>query len=303
MTRPISETRALWMIIALMGVIDALWAWSLGIRIALSPANIIALGEFLVIGLVYATVRSNQRITVFAVSAAQLMAFTAAAVVLSYLTVTSKFPLIDRHLAAADAALGFDWLSLFMWVRDHPAVDRVLALGYNSGVIQLVVLLMLLPALEQFERVRELVWLIVLTMLIILPLAWLLPAESAWVYFRVTDLTHAYHLSDFTALRTGQMPEIAMAQPNGLVTFPSFHTAFGLTMIYVTRGIRFLFPVSLVLNALLIASTPTSGGHYLVDVLAGLAVVPVAIAIFRWLLREPSDRPVVAVDFMRPARD
>lgn len=303
MRRHISENQVLWAIIAVMIGVDALWAWSLGIRIALNPANIFALCEFMVVGLVYATVRSNERVAVFAASAAQLVAFTAAAVVLSYLTVTSKFPLIDRYLAAADAAIGFDWPSLFMWVRAHPAVDRVLALAYNSGVVQIIVLVMLLPALERHERLREFVWLIVLTMLIILPLSWVFPAESAWAYFRATGLTNAYHMADFTALRSGQMPEITLARVNGLVTFPSFHAAFGLIMIYASRGIRVLFPVSLGLNTLLIASTPTSGGHYLVDVLAGLALVPVAIAIIRWRQREPSEQMAVGFDSMSPVRD
>jgi membrane-associated phospholipid phosphatase len=54
---------------------------------------------------------------------------------------------------------------------------------------------------------------------------------------------------------------------------------------------------------LLIASTPTSGGHYLVDVLAGLALVPVAIAIIRWRQREPSEQMAVGFDSMSPVRD
>ena len=84
------------------------------------------------------------------------------------------------------------------------------------------------------------------------------------------------------------VPAILMTQVNGLITFPSFHAALGLILIYVTRGIRVLFPISLGLNVLMIAATPTVGGHYFVDVLAGLAVVPLAIMLVRCWNREKS---------------
>ncbi|MGE9007760.1 phosphatase PAP2 family protein [Leptospira interrogans] len=295
-----------WAIIAVIVGIDAVWAWSMGIKVELNAGNLFLLAEFIFVGWLYATIRSNEQVAAFAAGGAQLVAFTGAAGLLSYLMVASAFPLIDNYLAAADAALGFDWLAMFMWVHANRSVEYVLFLAYNSGAFQMVFLILLLPALEKFERLRELVWLIILSMIIILPLSWLFPAESAWVYFGVTDRTNAYHLSDFTALRAGRMPEITLGQVNGLVTFPSFHTAFGVIMIYVTRGIRFLFAIFIVLNILLIASTPVWGGHYLVDVLAGLAVVPLAVTIMRWARhqRPTSTRVrVVAPDFVNAVRD
>jgi hypothetical protein len=303
MRRQITESQALWAIIAAMIGIDALWTWSTGIRIALNPVVVVAF--FLITGIyvVYATIRPDPRIAALAAAIAQLTAFTAAGAILSYLTVTSRFPLVDRYLAVADAAFGFDWLSLFTWVQDHPIIDRVLALAYGTGMLQIGVLLVVLNVLGKPERVREFVWLFVLTLLIVIPLSWIFPAESAWVYFGVADRANAYHLADFTALRAGQMPEISMSRVNGLITFPSFHAALGLILIYASRGIRVLFPLSLGLNTLMIASTPSAGGHYLVDILAGLAVVPSAIVILRSWQREPSKRSAVAVELMRPARD
>jgi hypothetical protein len=303
MQRQISETQMLWAIIALIIGVDALWAWSLGIRVALNPLTIFAFCLVSGINFVYATVRPDRRIAALAAAIAQLMAFTGSGAILSYLTVTSRFPLVDRYLAVADAAIGFDWLSLFMWVHEHTTIDRVLTAFYNSGVLQLGILLVVLTVLGRRERLREFVWLFVLTLLIAIPISWLFPAESAWVYFGVTDRTYAYHLADFTALRAGRMPEISMSRVNGLITFPSFHAALGLILIYATRGIRVLFPLSLGINALMIASTPSSGGHYLVDILAGLAVVPLAIFILRSWQREPSGRLVVAFDSMSTARD
>jgi membrane-associated phospholipid phosphatase len=234
---------------------------------------------------------------------AQLVAFTAACGVLSYLTVTSNFPLIDRYLSAADTAVGFDWLALFNWVQHHPGINRALGWAYESGVFQIFVLLILLTLFGRPERAAEFVWLYITTLLIVVPISWLLPAESAWVHYGVTDRVHAYHLADFSALRAGKLPEITVARVNGLITFPSFHTALGLILIYVTRGIPFLFPVSLGLNALMIASTLTSGGHYLVDVIAGAAVLPLAILIFGWGQRESTKDGLAGGTVLTAAKD
>jgi membrane-associated phospholipid phosphatase len=133
--------------------------------------------------------------------------------------------------------------------------------------------------------VREFVWLWVLTLLIIISLSWLLPAEGAWAYYNVAHLVDAYYLPDFYALRSGEMREIVMAKATGIIQFPSFHAAVALIFIYTSRAIRILFPAFLGLNVLMICSTPTCGGHHFSDVLAGLAVVPCAIIVLRQMAR------------------
>jgi len=303
MLREITESQALWAIIAVMIGVDVLWAWSIGIRLSPNLGMVIAFCVMACINLVYATIRSNQTIAVFAATTAQLIAFSSASVLLSYLTATSRFPLIDSYLAATDAAIGFDWLSLFMWVHDHPAVDRLFDVAYVSSIFQIIILVLLLPALDQLERLREFVWLVVITLLIIIPLAWVMPAEGAWAYYGVSKLTSAYYLPDFYALRAGEMRDIVMTKVTGIIQFPSFHAAIALILIYVCRGISYLFPISFLLNLVMIVSIPTTGGHHFADILAGLAVVPLAIVILRAWQREPSDRLVVAVDSISPMRD
>jgi membrane-associated phospholipid phosphatase len=275
------DAKAFWRVIAAVIAIDAMWLWLSGtgvtIGIALSSALFLLIGA----NLFYMTVRPNRNLAALALMFAQLIVFASAQIVLIYLSVTSAFPLADSYLAAGDAAIGFDWLLIFNWVQEHPWVDLVLTLSYASIGPQACILPVILSIIDRLDRMREFLWLFAVTLLIVTPIAWLLPAESAWVHFGVTDRINAYHLADFTALRAGQMKEIIMAKVDGLVTFPSFHAALGLILIYVSRGIRILFPILLVLNVLMIASTPVEGGHYLVDILAGLAIVPVAAKILR----------------------
>lgn len=289
MGRQITESQALWAIIAVMIGVDALWAWSLGVRVYLS-AWVVGIFCFMAcLNLAYVTIRKNHLVTAFSTAFAQMIAFGSAVLLLNYLGAMSRFPLIDRYLVRAENALGIDWLSLFAWVQDHAVVGHLLELAYSSFTIQIFILIMLLPGLGRIERLREFVWLFVITAMITITTSWFLPAEGAWAYYKVSHLTSGYYIQDFNDLRMGKMTEIFMDRITGIVQFPSFHAATALIFIYTSRGIRVLFPLSLSLNVLMIASTPVYGGHHFADVLGGLAVVPLAIFILRSWQREPSE--------------
>lgn len=279
----LAEANVLWIIIAVIVAIDAIWLPLSGITITLGPAFLIGLTTLAALHLVYTRARPHKRIAAFALTSLQLVVFTVAGTFLVYLTVTSKFPLIDRYLVAADAVMGFHWLPFFNWVKDHPAADRAFGIAYDSAIFQIFVLLIVLNATGRLERAREFTWVFILTLLACVILAWLFPAESAWVYFGATDRVDAYHVADFTALRAGKMTEIILTKTNGLITFPSFHAALGLILIIASRR-TFLFSVFLPLNLMMIVSAITSGGHYLVDIIAGLALVPIAILMW-WKLK------------------
>src|SRR6266404_3321393 len=94
----ITESQALWAVAAAIIGIDAIWAWSLGIRIVLNPLVVPVFCLMVCISMVYATIRPDRRIAALAETIAQLIAFTSSATILSYLTVTSRFPLVDRYL-------------------------------------------------------------------------------------------------------------------------------------------------------------------------------------------------------------
>jgi membrane-associated phospholipid phosphatase len=294
--RQASESQFLWIIIAAIVAIDAIWARSLKIEIVPPPLMVVGFVLLLGIHLFYSTLRPNERIAALALSFAQLSGFTAAGAVLTYLSVTSDFPLIDRQLAALDGKMGFNWLEMFHFVDDKRMIKVPLELAYYSAGLQVGLVMVLLNVLGQLERTREFVWLFVLSLMVIVPIAWLFPAESAWVYFGVNDQVDAYHLAHFNALRGGQMPKIAMAQVNGLITFPSFHASLAALFVYATRGISVLFPIALLLNAVMVASTPYVGGHYFVDIVAGLLVVPLAIALYRLVQRKRCDSSVKRFD-------
>lgn len=187
----------------------------------------------------------------------------------------SPFPLADGLLSRADAAIGFDWLAWFMWLKAHPAFDFVLANAYQSIPLQVLVLLVYF-AFRGAKRVDELLLATIFAIAIVIPGMVLLPAVGAWTQHGV-GMVEPWR-GDILALRSHTLLTVGRTQ--GIVSFPSFHTAAAVLLVNMARGSKWFLPV-LVLNLLVIVSVMSEGAHYGVDILAGLAVAWAAIAASR----------------------
>jgi membrane-associated phospholipid phosphatase len=101
-------------------------------------------------------------------------------------------------------------------------------------------------------------------------------------------------------LRDGTVRTLMAAGADGVITFPSLHTALAITVtaaLWPIRAVRwFMIP----LNALMMASIPIEGSHYLVDMLSGGAVALAAHGFARWLTARHA-APFVRVDEPRQA--
>jgi membrane-associated phospholipid phosphatase len=205
--------------------------------------------------------------------------------VLSYLCVTLNAPLVERSLIRFDHAIGFNWLAAYQWVRSHPHVQHVLSFAYESGRWQLISIPFILGLSGRREALPEFFFLLALTSALLLVASTPFPAESAFVHFNVSDPNTASTVSDFAALRSGTLRAINLANAQGLVSMPSFHTALAIVFTYSLRRIRWLFAIAALLNLTMILSTPTQGGHYLADVAGGLLLAAVSIQMTRTCYR------------------
>lgn len=273
------SARARWLVIVLILALDGLGLAHYGMRLALvglaSGAG--ALVVFAAIAAIYSYWRPDERIVDLAHCAAQLIALFAATGAFSYVVTAAGLPLANGAIAAADRALGFDWLSWFGWVEQHPALRLVLQIVYPSAIAQMVMIACYLSLGGQPERSRELVWTIMLSLLVIVPLSGLLPVESAWIYYGVGAFFDAASIADFDRLRSGQLHDLDLRQLQGIISFPSFHTSLGVLFAYVVRKRRLILLPAALLNVAMIVSVLTEGGHFLVDVIAGAGVAAAAI--------------------------
>jgi membrane-associated phospholipid phosphatase len=201
---------------------------------------------------------------------ALLLCFVSSTGILSYLCVTINAPLVDSSLVRFDRTLGFDWPAAYRWVQSHSHVKQVLALAYESGSWQLVAIPVTLGLFGRREDLSDFFFLLVLSSTLLLIISTPFPASSAFVHFKITDPNTVSTVSDFAILRDGTTRTFDLTNMQGLVSLPSFHTTLAVLFTYSLRRVQLLLWVAVVINVAMIVSTPTQGGHYLADVIAGL---------------------------------
>ena len=208
-------------------------------------------------------------------------AFLTVTDVLTYLSVTVNAPLIDDQLIRFDRFLRFDWMRTYQWVHEHRPLWYVLEAAYESGLVQTIGIPVVIGMTGRRRDLTEFIACIMLASVACLAIATLFPAASAFLHFGIDHPNTSSTVSQFLPLRSGALRIFDLDHPQGLVSMPSFHTIVGVLFAYSLRHLRYLFPFSVVLNLVMIVSTPTQGGHYLADLLGGLVVAAATIIVVR----------------------
>lgn len=273
-----------WCFLAAIGALDAAWIAFSDFRLAPGSLGGPAFAAILLIAgaRFFRFVRPNPGLFVLAEAIAQIFVGFALAGILSYLALGTNHALIDPYLSAADRALGFDWPRFITWVQAHPLLDRFLFLAYRGSVPQLLVLAFLLSWGED-GRLRELSGAILISLVLAIAISAALPAISAYPYYGAghPGIVAEIGVPDLFALRDGSLRLLDLRRMDGLVCFPSFHVVLSLLFIYALRGRGALFALAVIVNATIIVSTLTAGGHYLVDLLGGALVAALSVVLYR----------------------
>ena len=242
----------------------------------------------------YRRLRRDAVIATACENLALLYAFVGAAQALDCVLVAHGGSFADVRLARLDAALGLDWPQAFAFMTAHPAIARVLGLAYGSEFYQVIALPLLCLALRNTRLPRELTQTFLPAALASVLISGCVPALGAYVHYRVPGAETLNYVLQINGLRDGTLTRIDLLQLEGLITFPSFHTALALLFIYVARGLPWALRLPLwILNGLILLSVPVLGGHYFVDMLGGGLVAAGAIAVSRWFSARVGPRPAL----------
>lgn len=209
--------------------------------------------------------------------------------VLNHLTMSINLPMADDRLMAWDVALGFDWLAYSKWLTASPLLNEILFFAYNqitfSGLAALAVILIVL---NDRRRELEIIYLVVVTAIVCITMATAFPAKATMALLGDQELlarlqigTGVLHVDQLLALRGNGPVFLRPDDMQGLVSFPSFHTCMALIIAWCSRGRWYTIAIGTVIGAAIVAGTPIFGGHYLVDVLGGMAVTAGAIWVWR----------------------
>jgi hypothetical protein len=279
-----------WGLIAAMVVLFAGLQPAAPILVAPSTVLLPALGVTLLIGLRWVGVtRELPNLVIAAEALLQMTLFTFAGILLSYALAAQGGALWDIEFASWDDALRLDWPLLRAMLDSSFALTWLLTLAYHSLIPQMVVVILLLSANGLHAELRTLVLAAVIAGLTTILLSGLFPALGnlfdAGSYRHLPPAIASMHAPVIEGLRDGSLRTVDLRDMMGIVTFPSYHAALSLLFIGAFRLVPKARVAGTMWAGLTIIATPISGGHYGVDVLAGLALAVLSHAAARALAR------------------
>lgn len=209
---------------------------------------------------------------------------------------------LDNELLAGDAALGLNWLTYWDFVQRYPVLYDVLSFSYNSIFFTPTILVVALATSGKVDKSYRFIMAFITALFVTDLLLALIPGKSAAEHFlAITDpnlpTPGLMHIPIIERLRTGSFGPVEVEHLSGLIAFPSFHAAASVLFAWAAWSVQWLRLPGLILNVLMLASTPIQGGHYFVDTIAGILVAGLAIMLARCL---PSTAALRSHDGTRP---
>ncbi|MBV9527430.1 phosphatase PAP2 family protein [Sphingomonas sp.] len=202
-------------------------------------------------------------------------------------------PFADAELSSADRALGFDWLALANMIRDRPLLLSFLWIAYLSFNWQGAVIMPALFAVGRSARAWVTILganIALLATILIYPFV---PAQAAFTYNGISSAQYPNMTAQVAWLTA---PAIHAIRDNGVrlitpdllvafVTFPSFHAAAAVLLVWAAWPVKALRWPFLLLNLCMAFSALIVGAHYLVDLIGGAFVAWISIVIARRVLK------------------
>jgi hypothetical protein len=212
---------------------------------------------------------------------------------LTYIATAANLPLQDLRLLAIDRALGFDFRKFLSFIDTHVWTVTILAFSYSSIAWPMSLIAFGLPLAGHYRRSAEYVFALLAALSTTTLITMVAPAIGAYHaiginladFPNVTPGGYLDTLHEMPLVRGGALRELDVGHLVGVVTFPSFHAASAALYIWGLWPFRWLRLINLALNGAMLVATPIGGGHFLVDVLAGIAVALASIGSAQFVTR------------------
>jgi hypothetical protein len=276
-------TRLIWLIVGSVLVVALAAGAVAGVPV---PGLLGLVTGMTFLGLLAYLFRRQEQLTLILTALVQLVLFVFAFGVLMYLGAQAGAPLADTQLQSLDSAVRCDASQLAKWSRNHVFVDATLTWAYHSTLAQTFLVVLLLGLRRDRRSLAFFTLCFVLSLLSVLAVFVLVPAEGPFTGHDCSmSPAQAHYLRTLRLLRCGAVNDVDFEHMDGLVTFPSFHTIWALLLVAAFPRIA-ARPLVVVINALAIVATLTTGWHYFSDVVAGVALYWVVSAGATWICRK-----------------
>jgi hypothetical protein len=221
-------------------------------------------------------------------SLAQLTLITVLTTPLTYVAAAAAWPLQDANFAYLDRMLGFDWQAYFHFIYEHPALITLEYLAYAMIGWPMVAIPIVLAVKRHYRRLQQFTLACAMTLIATTIVSSLIPAIGTYDYYGITLDVARYRpgnylstLHDLPLLRDGSLRVLDINELSGIVAFPSFHAAAAVLYLWALWGVWWMRPVALIANLGMLLATPVGGGHYFIDVFAGIGFAVLAISASR----------------------
>lgn len=270
-------------------LIDFVW-WQLG-HFQISPLYVrsLPLGlALLAAGIFYEVRRGELRLAAMLLAGAFLVIFTAACSLLNSFLLTVAGPNSDVFFDHLDRALGFDWYRAMLAVARHPLLNQVFFVAYNLVLPEIALLVLALSIWGRTQTVYRFCLRLALGALIAIGIWTMAPAFGAMALYELPpdlhpmlSMTGAMGRAQIALLHSGPGLIVPDMLHGSLVGFPSYHCVLALLVSWHAWELKSLRWPLVLLNAIVIVSTPSQGGHHLMDVLGAVPVTALALLMTR----------------------
>ncbi len=217
---------------------------------------------------------------------------------MQYGALALRRPFVDAWLDRADHSLGVDVAQLTAWTAQFPWLVSILNAAYNSLAPQLVAPLILLPLAGDRDALWEYVWHLHTSLVIALICLALWPTVYVFTYRGFDPLVPPemveHCMRQLSSLHAGTFHVLTSQDMQGLISFPSFHTAAALAVTWALRRQRrwIWMPIAL-LNIGLVSATVLLGLHYVTDLIGTAVMLAASLGVYRRFLQpsEAATRP------------
>jgi hypothetical protein len=289
-------SRLTWQIILATAILVAISFNIVGltVRIELSANAVALISGYIFLTIYCRFVRQNAAEACALIGLGQLVTIIIMGMMLSYAASAVPLPYRDAELFTIDRWLGFERETYIAFLKRNDGLRHILSFAYSTLLLQNILVLLVAIVARRIDRLQVYIIAFAIAVVATSAIASLIPAANAMIYAdgvprdlsTLPDGGHSY-FPTLEGIRNGTFRIIDFQQLDGLISFPSFHTANSLLFVWVLWPMRLFRVVLVPLDLLLIAATPLCGSHYVMDIAGGAAVAFGVIVTATWLIRMP----------------
>lgn len=261
---------------------------------AAAYAMILGLAALLIaVGYIYRQLDRSEGIGAATTCAGLFIAFTGATSLFNYLLLPNGRPTIDHWVNGLDAALGFSWPVAIAFGAAHPILNEIMRIAYMSTLPQIALLVVVLGLTGRLADLHGLLVTVTVAALVTVAFWGLFPTTGPSALYalpqdmlaKARPILGPEYGAYVTSVIENGTPFLSPNDFRGLIAFPSFHTVLACAAVYYARPIGWLFPPLVIVNLMILPAVVVHGGHYLVDIPAGMAVFLLSLLVARAMVR------------------